>query len=231
MSARYAVYFSPDKTSPWWSFGSHWLGRNDYDDSELQQLRLEDIAPTELARITAEPRRYGFHATLKAPLRLAEGIGETDLLRRLEQLARGLTPLPLGPLRVTALGNFAALVPASSPPGLEALAAVCVQELDDLRAPLSAADRLRRRIEHLDAREVELLNRYGYPYVMERFRLHLTLTGPIGSEAAHHVAHALTERIEQLNHEAPLSLDRLCLFVERTPGAPFQRIADVVLQA
>ncbi|MCJ7800699.1 MAG: DUF1045 domain-containing protein [Polaromonas sp.] len=229
MSARYAVYFSPAKPSPWWVFGSHWLGRNDYDHRALPQPQLEDIAPAELARITAEPRRYGFHATLKAPFRLAEGLGETTLVRRLEQLARGLQPLPLGPLRVTALGNFVALVPAFSPPGLQALAAACVQALDDLRAPLSAADRLRRRIEHLDEREVELLNRYGYPYVMERFRLHLTLTGPIGREAAQRVAQALTERIEQLNHETPLSLDRLCLFVERAPGTPFQRIADMVL--
>lgn len=229
MTARYAVYFSPDKPSPWWTFGSHWLGRNDYDHSPLAQPRLQDIAPAELARITGEPRRYGFHATLKAPFRLAEGIGETDLLRRLAQLARTLTPLPLGPLRVTALGNFAALVPASSPPGLEALAAACVQGLDDLRAPLSTADRLRRRVEHLDAREVELLNRYGYPCVMERFRLHLTLTGPVGSEAAQRVVHALAEKIAQLNQQAPLSLDRLCLFVEKTPGSPFQRIADVVL--
>lgn len=229
MSARYAVYFSPAKTSPWWAFGSHWLGRSDYDHRELQQPQLEDMAPAELARITAEPRRYGFHATMKAPFRLADGIDETDLVRRLEQVAKGLKPLTLGPLRVTALGNFAALVPASSPPGLEALAAACVQELDDLRAPLSAADRLRRRIEHLDEREVELLDRYGYPYVMERFRLHLTLTGPIGREAAQRVAHALTKKIEQLNHETPLSLDRLCLFVERAPGTPFQRIDDVVL--
>lgn len=229
MSARYAVYFSPGKASPWWAFGSHWLGRNDYDHRELQQPQLDDVAPAELARITEEPRRYGFHATLKAPFRLAEGLGESDLVKRLEQLARGLTPVPLGPLRVTALGNFAALVPASSPPGLEALAAACVQELDDLRAPLSAADRLRRRIEHLDEREVELLDRYGYPYVMERFRLHLTLTGPITSETAQRVARALAEKIAQLNQEAPLSLDRLCLFVESAPGTPFQRIADVVL--
>ena len=229
MSARYAIYFSPAKPSPWWTFGSHWLGRNDDDHSWLPQPQLEDIAPAELERITREPRRYGFHATLKAPFRLAEGIGETDLVRRLALLAGTLAPVPLGPLRVTALGNFAALVPASSPPGLAALAAACVHELDDLRAPLSDSDRLRRCIEHLDEREVELLSRYGYPYVMERFRLHLTLTGPIASEAAQRVAHTLAERIAQLNHEAPLSLDRLCLFVEKTPGSPFQRIADVVL--
>lgn len=231
MNARYAVYFSPDKASPWWTFGSHWLGRSDYDLSLLPQPRLQDIAPAELERITGEPRRYGFHATLKAPFRLAQGMGESDLVRRLTQLARTLAPVPLGPLHVTALGNFAALVPASSPPGLGVLAAACVHELDDLRAPLSAADRLRRRVEQLDAREVELLARYGYPYVMERFRLHLTLTGPIASEAAQRVAHALAEKIARLNQEAPLSLDRLCLFVERTPGLPFQRIADVVLPA
>lgn len=229
MSARYAVYFSPEKHSPWWAFGSHWLGRNEYDLSVLPQPLLEEIPPAELERITEEPRRYGFHATLKAPFRLAEGIGETDLVRRLGQLAKALAPLALGPVRAAAMDDFAALIPESAPPGLSALAAACVHELDDLRAPLVQADMVRRRIEHLDDREVELLALYGYPYVMERFRLHLTLSGPIGGAAAQRVARALAAKIAHLNDEAPLSLDRLCLFVERTPGAPFQRIADMVL--
>lgn len=229
MSARYAVYFSPEKHSPWWAFGSHWLGRNDYDHTVLQQPLLEEIPPAELERITEEPRRYGFHATLKAPFRLAEGIGEADLVTRLEQLAKTLTPLALGPMCATAMNDFTALIPESAPLGLPALAAACVRDLDDLRAPLVQADRVRRRIEHLDKRELELLALYGYPYVMERFRLHLTLSGPIGRAAAQRVAHALAAKIAYLNDEAPLSLDRLCLFVERTPGAPFQRIADVVL--
>ena len=231
MSARYAVYFAPDKTSAWWAFGAYWLGRNEFDNTALPQPAFTDISPIELNRLTNEPRRYGFHATLKAPFRLATGHDETGLIKRLNALADQLTPVALGTMRVATLGNFVALIPALNPDGLEALAAACVTELDDLRAPLLETDLIRRRVETLDARALELLARYGYPHVLERFRLHLTLANPVVATQAQRVTSALTAQVDQLNKESPLLLDRLCLFVEPAPGEPFQRIADVALRA
>lgn len=231
MSARYALYFAPEKHSAWWNFGAHWLGRDEYDHSVLPQPQLEDISPAELMRFTQEPRRYGFHATLKAPFRLAPVFDETELLSRLGQLAKTLAPVALGSLRLTTFDRFVALIPGTAPAGLRALAASCVTALDDLRAPPLKEDIIRRRIEHLDDRQVELLALYGYPHVMERFRFHLTLTGSLDSAAAQRITHAAAAEIARLNVDAPLLLDRLSLFVERMPGAPFQRIADVELQA
>ena len=87
MSARYAVYFAPRRHAAWWNFGAHWLGRNDHDLSELPRLQLENISTEELMRFTQEPRRYGFHATLKAPFHLLPAFDESDLVARLGQLA------------------------------------------------------------------------------------------------------------------------------------------------
>ena len=112
-----------------------------------------------------------------------------------------------------------------------ALAAACVTGLDDLRAPLSEADLMRRRIEHLDAREVELLQAYGYPYVLERFRFHFTLSGPLNPQSAQRVQQAVAASVARLNASSPLVLDRLCLFVEPAPGQPFKRLADEALRA
>jgi putative phosphonate metabolism protein len=229
MSARYAIYFAPDRHSPWWVFGAHWLGRNEHDNTPLPQPRLEVLSPAELAAITAEPRRYGFHATLKAPFRLLSDHAEADLVARLGRLAQTLTPVTLGTLRAESLGDFVALVPDADPAGLQTLAAACVTGLDDLRAPLDEPELARRRKAGLDPRENELLARYGYPFVLERFRLHLTLTGPIGPDMAQQVLRAVDSDVARLNDEAPLILDRLCLFVERSPGAAFQRIIDVRL--
>jgi putative phosphonate metabolism protein len=231
MDARYAVYFALDKYSPWREFGARWLGRDEYDNSALPQPALDGMPPQVFSQITQEPRRYGFHATLKAPLRLAAGCDETSLMRRLNTLASTLKPVALGPLRVAVLGNFVALVPDTEPAGLQALAAACVSELDDLRAPLREADRARRRMDRLDERETELLNLYGYPHVMERFRFHLTLTGPVDPLVAQSVIRALSPEIARLNAAAALSLDRLCLFVERVPGDPFLRLIDLKLHA
>ena len=231
MSARYAIYFAPDRHSPWWAFGAHWLGRDEHDNCALDHPSLDGMSPMDLSSITAEPRRYGFHATLKAPFRLSSGNDQAALVARLGKLAQTLTPVPLGNLRAATLGDFVALVPDTRPEGLQALAASCVSGLDNLRAPLTQSELARRQPASLDPRETELLTRYGYPYVMERFRLHLTLTGPINASLAQRVLEAVTPTITRLNQQSPLTLDRLCLFVETSPGAPFVRTLDVRLRS
>ena len=230
MRARYAVFFAPDRHSPWREFGAHWLGRDEHDSGALAQPRLAGICPADFARLTQEPRRYGFHATLKAPFRLAHGLDGSAVVVQLETLARRLKPVLLGPLRVATLGKFMALVPEKIPDSLNALAAACVTELDALRAPLSEEELARRRTAPLDVREAELLAQYGYPYVLERFRLHFTLTGPATPAQAQCITEAVAPQLVRLNADAPLRLDRLCLFVEGTPGSPFHRTIDVRLQ-
>ena len=230
MSARYAVFFAPDRHSPWREFGARWLGRDEHDSALLAQPLLAGVAPEHFARLTQEPRRYGFHATLKAPFLLAHGIDELAVLAQLQTLARRLKPVLLGPLRAATLGSFVALVPETMPAGLQALAGACVTELDALRAPLRDEELARRRAAPLDMREAELLAQYGYPYVMERFRLHFTLTGPATPELAQRVTDAVAPQLDRLNADAPLWLDRLCLFVERAPTAPFHRLIDLRLQ-
>jgi putative phosphonate metabolism protein len=231
MSTRYALYFAPAQASPWWIFGAAWLGRDECDGTTLTQPAVELMGADELHEITAEPRRYGFHATLKAPFRLADGCSFDALVARIKALAVTLQPLALGPLQVATLGNFVALVPSAAPAELATLASACVTELDDLRAPLSAADLLRRQATHLDAREQELLQRYGYPYVLERYRLHFTLSGPVDAATAQRVRQAVAESVTQLNALAPLVLDRLCLFVEPAPGQAFRRLLDAEVLA
>jgi hypothetical protein len=132
-------------------------------------------------------------------------------------------------MRVAALGSFMALVHGIPPEALLALAAACVKALDDLRAPLLDTELAHRSATPLDARETELLACYGYPYVMERFRLHMTLTGHIEPAMAQRVSDAVAPLVALLNAQAPLWLDQLCLFVAPTAGAPFTRRIDFKL--
>lgn len=229
MSTRYAIYFAPDKTSPWWQLGAHWLGRDEHDNAPLSQPTVPGLAPQSLTSLTTHPRRYGFHATLKAPFRLSAGHEEQDLMARLSQLARTLAPAPLGRMRVTRIGSFVALVPHLQTEAVSAIEAACVTQLDDLRAPLLPAELARRSPDQLDAHEAGLLARYGYPHVLDRFRLHMTLTNPVDAATAEQVLRAMAPEVDRLNHTAPLVLDRLCLFVEGQPGANFQRLLDVRL--
>ena len=231
MSARYAIYFAPPQESPWWLFAAHWLGRNEFDDTPLSMPQTLQIGSDELRAITAEPRRYGFHATLKAPFRLGDQHSLDELIKRTQALATRHAPMALGPLQALSLGKFVALLPEKTPDGLQALAAACVVDLDDLRAPLAEQDLARRQRGLLDARGLALLQRYGYPHVLERFRFHLTLTGPVDQPTRQRVVQTVQAQVAHLNTVAPLVLDRLCLFVEPTPGTSFRRIADVPLSA
>ena len=230
VTPRYAVYFAPAPHSPWWEAGAHWLGRNERTDEPLLPDASLPFDTAARAALTAEPRRYGFHATLKAPFRLGGGHSEEDLWARLRALAAGLAPVALGPLSVVALGDFVAWVPSAPPRELADVATRCVIDLDDLRAPLTPPELARRRPESLDARGRELLSRYGYPHVLERFRLHFSLSGPVDAATAQRVIEAWTPRTAQLN-QAPLLLDRLCLFIETAPGQAFRRVGDALLQA
>ncbi|MCC0809280.1 DUF1045 domain-containing protein [Methylobacterium sp. W2] len=172
--ARYALYFTPAPGSALAAFGDAILGAGPAPGPDALRAIL--------AGNTAEPRIYGFHATLKAPMRLASGATEADLLHAAEALAAHRSPLPVGPLRVAALGDFIALVPETPPPSLGLFAAECVCGLDPLRAPLTPPERARRRPERLDPRSRALLERWGYPHVFETFRFHMTLTGRLATE-------------------------------------------------
>jgi hypothetical protein len=76
---RYAIYFVPPPGSPLACFGAVWLGYDVANGAEPPQPRLPEIAPERLRNITAEPRRYGFHATLKPPFSLAAGATAEEL--------------------------------------------------------------------------------------------------------------------------------------------------------
>lgn len=221
-ATRYAVYFAPALDSPWWQFGSWWLqGRwqPPHLDAATWQAMLQD------------PRRYGFHATLKAPFRLAAGVAPETLLTRLQQLAAGHRPVSLGPVAVKAMAGYVALMLTAPPAALQALADHCVLDLDDLRAPLTPADWARRQPHRLDERGRDLLRAHGYPHVMERFRFHMTLavTASAGDAAA--VQDCAQGPLLALQQDTPLVLDRLCLCVEPVAGQPFVRVQDCVLAA
>jgi putative phosphonate metabolism protein len=228
--ARHALYYAPAVGSPWWRFGAHWLGRDEVNDAALAHPDLPGLQPGELARITTPARRYGFHATLRAPFRLAPGADEAALIEAIGRLADRLSPVPLGALVPSRLAGFAALLPATDPAALDALARQCVLALEPLRAPLTDAQRARRRAQELDGRGRDLLEQFGYPYVMERFRFHMTLGALPDDDTAVRLLRAAHGTAAPLNRQHPPVLDRLCLFVEPRPGAPFLRRADFPLR-
>jgi hypothetical protein len=217
---RFAAYLAPAPDSTWWKAGSTWLGRDAATNEVLSQPLIPGVSMSMQQRVTAAPRRYGWHATLRAPFALAHDADPVMLHGRLSALCRERRPFSL-PLRVALLGDFLALVPDGDTRDIDALARTCVSHLHALAAPLSEADLARRRASDLTPEEDKLLVRWGYPYVMEQFRLHFSLTGSLRDVAPDTIA-ALQVAAEQWFAPLPtLRVDAVSLFVEPAPGADF----------
>jgi hypothetical protein len=216
---RYALYYTPEPNGPLWQLGERVLGPS------LAELPGIDAASREAQTIA--PRIYGFHATLKAPFRLAEGRGEADLIAALR--AFGTVRPPVGPVQlvVTALGHFLALVPSKVSRDLDLLAAEIVAGFEPFRAPLTQDDRTRRLKAGLSPRETALLEAWGYPYVFETFRFHMTLTSALPEDAREAWLAALTPLCGDL---LPVFIDAVTLVVQTEPGAPFRAVERVPLR-
>ena len=161
---RHALYFLPPKGSGLEEFGVSWLGWSITEGSVVAHPQIADLP---IASITKRPRRYGFHGTLKAPFRLADGVRESDLITEATALVSSIPAFEMPALQITSLGSFLAFVPEELSVELQHLASSLVQELDILRAPLSNAELARQRRVGLTPAQEILLKKWGYPYVMD----------------------------------------------------------------
>lgn len=217
---RYAVYFTPPKESPLTRLAAAWLGRDPFTGAAMTPPAVSTLAPAEIAFHTAAARRYGFHATLKAPFDLAAGEKDTSLADAVAKFAADVEPFVIPRLAIGQLDGFFALLPATPVAGLNRLADDVVRAFDRFRSPLSEAEIERRNPDALSAEEFHNLHRWGYPYVFDAFRFHMTLTGRVGAGEAQRVRAALDE-VFGAALAAPVPVDGIALFVEPEPGAPF----------
>lgn len=182
MTARYAIYYAPPADTALWDKASAWLGRDAYDGKALQRPQLAGLDGLDLDALTADPRGYGFHATLKAPFELHPDRTEAELLAFAGHFAAA-HPAFETPIAPAALGRFLAFRLIGPTPAMDALHADCVKEFDLFRAPLSDFDLARRRKAPLTPEQDARLVEWGYPYIFEEFRFHMTLTGSIRDDA------------------------------------------------
>lgn len=211
---RYAVFWAPPSGSALAAFGAGWLGRDAENGRTAPHPGVPGIP---VAEITDTPRRYGFHGTLKPPFRLAGGTDAAGLDRALAALAEEVAAFEAPPLCPARIGRFVALCPSVGSGALDRLAARCVTELDGFRAPPGDAELARRRSVGLTHCQEALLSRWGYPYVLDEFRFHLTLTGALDPGLADRVLEVVTDLTAPFC-AAPLAIHEIALFGEDETG-------------
>jgi Protein of unknown function (DUF1045) len=224
---RYAIYFVPGHDTELYRFGASVLGYDCYTGYDMAWIDGADSPSwTEFVR---EPRIYGFHATLKAPFYLANGWTETGLKDAVREFAANHAAVTAGKLVVRELGTFVALVPDTRKPHVDRLAQACVQELDSFRAPMREPERGRRLAAGLTAGQIENLERWGYPYVAEDFRFHMTLTGSLAPPKRDQTLRFLRDRFERVRGANPVTIDQIVVARQADPIAPFRLIQVATL--
>lgn len=211
---RYAVYFCPAAGSELDRFGREWLASR----------AVKGIDPARMQILLADVRRYGWHATLSAPFALADGVSYDELHATAVKIAQQSEAFDL-PLKLDRLAGFLALRPAGDETAINALAERCVRELNPLRAPLSEAA-WQRRAHALDDVERTLFRQFGYPYVLQRYRFHLTLSAPATQHEEQVLCTWLSSTVATLQ---PARIDALTLCRESAPGQDFERVERIPL--
>ena len=225
---RYAIYFAAGADSVLSHFGAELLGYDVYTGDEMPfPADASRVAP-DWRDVTADPRKYGFHGTLKAPMALAPGRTEAELVAACAAFAGKARPMPSIRPVVDSISGFIAVIPTEPVGTLQQLAADCVREFDDFRAPMTAEDRARRKPDKLTERQRDYLDRWGYPYVMEEFRFHMTLTGRLDAERRGPILEMLRARFSALGLET-LAIDRIALFKQDDARARFRFVGEWAL--
>jgi hypothetical protein len=226
--ARYAIYYAPEVDSPLDSFGRSWLGSGASADSgpqvECQLPDVTDLAPSEVAAVISAVAHYGFHGTLKAPFFLRSPDLEPALFEEIKAFANGRRPFCLPPLKLGRMNRFLALMPETACTPLDDLAEACVRHFDPYRKTASAAELARRRVAALSARQEAHLVRWGYPYVLDEFRFHLTLAGPLnGDDTATKLVRAIDACLAAVEVDLDaVEVRSICLFIQERQDLPFR---------
>jgi putative phosphonate metabolism protein len=217
---RYAIYYVPTANSDLYGFGSAMLGYDAYSGADVPMPNEPGLDPQTWRGLTDEPRRYGFHATLKAPFRLADGCDEAQLTQAFFDFARrGHAAISIAP-EIRLLSGFTAIVPRAPSAELAALADRCTTEFDAFRAPMPAAER-ERRANGLSGRQLDHLDRWGYPYVLADWRFHMTLTGRLPPEQQEMMLAVLRRHFAAMHGAHQIAIDRLGLFKQADAGERF----------
>lgn len=224
---RYAIYYAPHSDSKVWKAGCEWLGRCPIENVDLTQPTIDGVTVDEMRSLTKTPKRYGFHATLKAPFVLSNTVTFDSLKSAVRDLSQRLKPFVMPRLAVKLHNNLLLYVPEDEQnKNIQNLAKSCVTELHEFAAPLSESEIARRREKGLSKEQDRLLLEWGYPDVFDQYHFHMTLSGSLVGLSDEKIgtiqkqAQLLLNREREVQQEEML-LDHIAIFAEPIKGADF----------
>jgi hypothetical protein len=218
---RYALYYAPPPDTQLAQLGNAWLGCDPASGDKRSGPTFAEMPSERLSHLLATPARYGFHGTIKAPFRLPKDATLSQLDETLSASVKTTAPVICNALKIRKFSNFYALCPVDAHAQIQDLAANFVRLLEPFRAPLDAFELARRRKTNLSAVQEKYLVNWGYPFVFEEFRFHMTLSGNVPNPEQK-VFEAILENYWAPVLKEPFRLSQLCLFGDPGGGLPFK---------
>ncbi|MEG3618677.1 DUF1045 domain-containing protein [Magnetovibrio sp. PR-2] len=219
--ARYAIYYMPEPDSKLWRCASKLLGWDSFQGVDVKPPKLDGIKPERLREITASARHYGFHGTLKPPFYLSKTTDRAMLDEALEAFAAGQKPFKVPALELAELDGFIALRPKKACEDLDAFAKTCVKSFDNFRAPPSAEETQKRLKADLTKSQKKMLDKWGYPYVMDEFRFHMTLSERLKDKERKTVFDAIEPEIAKVLTDKSWTFNLIALVRQKSKDEPF----------
>ena len=219
MVPRYAIYYAPDPGSPLHTFGETWFTGAAARGSRLDRAKV--------SALTEGPRLYGFHGTFKPPFELNPASTLDGLLAAARVFARGVAPIQLPPLELAVIGKFIALSPTDASAPLEKLASACVRAFEGFRVPLSESRIVDYKRNKLTVHQEQMLEHWGYPYVMEEFRFHMSLTDRIEDSAERELVLDELQKLAAPILGKPVAITALTVFVQSGPDEPLKPLERI----
>ena len=223
---RYAIYFVLAADTRLYRYGSSILGYDCYTGAAVDFPDELGDGAVNWDELTAAPRRYGFHATLKAPFHLLSSATERQLVNALQNFAALGHVIHKFTPTVRLFDGFFAVVPVSVDAALDTFAATCTAIFDAYRAPMSPQERARRIASGLNQSQIQNLDRWGYPYVHSEFRFHMTLTGKVPTRRRKAVVETLLNGLHRMGVEPSIAIDRLALLKQESAEASFRIVSE-----
>lgn len=212
---RFAIYFTPAPDSKLAKAATNWLGRDIYGQKQKKQQLPYGISPERFRTLTASPFHYGFHGTLKPPFRLNPKLSQRQLTDRLKKISDDTTRFNIPEISLKKLGSFLCLMPKKMCPELHSLANRVVADLDEFRMAAEEKELEKRRASGLTNNQEAMLTTWGYPFVMDEFRFHLTLTGKIEDQKEISSVTSFAQSIFHGDMCRDIPVDGLSLFTEK----------------
>lgn len=224
---RYAIYYAPEPGSALDTFGETWLGLRGADALSAAIGKSSTVTAKRIAELTESPRRYGVHGTLKPPFELNPTNTPEDLVAVARVFTRSRAPIELPPLELAVIGKFIALTPVAESAALERLAAACVRAFEGYRTPLTKQQEDDYKLNKLTVHQEQMLEHWGYPYVMEEFRFHISLTDRIDDDKERDAVMDLLTTLAKPVVGQAIQIRDLVIFSQEAMGQPMKPLVRI----